>query len=483
VQVLEEEDERSLGRNALQEALPGRERLLALGGPAAGEPDQRSEARVEPDVIGFVSDGGAQPRLRAGGSVRLEDAGLRLDDLAERPEGDALPVGQAPPLAPEDQLRAVVDPRAELGEQTRLADSRLAGEGDELDVRLPQHALERIPEEAELVLTADEGRRGRRGDADATARAERSPERYGPRLTLDGDGHQLLVLDQRTGPAVGLLADHEGSDRRHALEARGGVDDVACGDSLALAGPGTQRDDRLTGRDRGPDGKLEPFLLVQLLDRVEYPEGCANGALGVVLVRERSSEHRHDRVTHELLDGPVEALDLASHPRVVGAKRGADILGIGPVGTGCELDQVDEEDRDDLPFLARRRDGLERSAAGEAEAGAVRVLLSTIRAGHDPASVRTRHEDDTVAQPPGGYRRRMDEARAVLARLDRIEELESAGAPPRAGLLELRALLAEAEAWVRVEPRGTELAEDALERCREALREPGRGPGAPAGLC
>jgi hypothetical protein len=36
-------------------------------------------------------------------------------------------------------------------------------------------------------------------------------------------------------------------------------------------------------------------------------------------------------------------------------------------------------------------------------------------------------------------------------------------------LAEVRALLTEAEAWVRAEGGGTEEAEDALERCRMAL--------------
>ena len=45
----------------------------------------------------------------------------------------------------------------------------------------------------------------------------------------------------------------------------------------------------------------------------------------------------------------------------------------------------------------------------------------------------------------------MDEARAVLARLERIETLERAGAPPDALLAELHALVREAEAWARRE--------------------------------
>src|SRR5262249_30889383 len=68
-----------------------------------------------------------------------------------------------------------------------------------------------------------------------------------------------------------------------------------------------------------------------------------------------------------------------------------------------------------------------------------------------------------------GYGREMDEARAVLARLDRIVALEREQAPAGVLLDEVRALLTEAEAWVRIEPAGTDAAADALDRCRTAL--------------
>ena len=63
----------------------------------------------------------------------------------------------------------------------------------------------------------------------------------------------------------------------------------------------------------------------------------------------------------------------------------------------------------------------------------------------------------------------MEEARTVLSRLDRIEALERAGSPPAVVLAEVRALLVEAERWVRAEPGGTELAAAALDRCAEAF--------------
>ena len=61
----------------------------------------------------------------------------------------------------------------------------------------------------------------------------------------------------------------------------------------------------------------------------------------------------------------------------------------------------------------------------------------------------------------------MDEARAVIDRLDRIEALEHEGAPPGALLEELRGLVRDAEAWARLE--GDAKAAEAVERCDQAL--------------
>jgi hypothetical protein len=63
----------------------------------------------------------------------------------------------------------------------------------------------------------------------------------------------------------------------------------------------------------------------------------------------------------------------------------------------------------------------------------------------------------------------MEEAHAVLVRLDRIEQLERAHAPAPELLDEVRALLREAEVWTRREGSGSEAAADAIERCRCAI--------------
>ena len=96
-------------RQRLEEAPPGRERLLLGGGlagaPTSGERRARSQGRSGSSA----GSGSLELGRRLLGRVRLEDAALRLHDLAERPEGDPLPVGKAAALPPADERRG--DPR------------------------------------------------------------------------------------------------------------------------------------------------------------------------------------------------------------------------------------------------------------------------------------------------------------------------------------------------------------------------------------
>jgi hypothetical protein len=61
----------------------------------------------------------------------------------------------------------------------------------------------------------------------------------------------------------------------------------------------------------------------------------------------------------------------------------------------------------------------------------------------------------------------VDESKAILERLERIEALDGSGASPADLVEELRALLAEAEAWSRRE--GGDAGERAVADLRDAL--------------
>ena len=132
------------------------------------------------------------------------------------------------------------------------------------------------------------------------------------------------------------------------LQARGGVDDVARGHALTRLRARVQRDERLAGGD--PDPHLELALLV---GPVADGQRGADGALGVVLVRERSAEQGHDRVADELLHGAAEALELRAQPLVVRPEDRLHVLGVERLGARGEPDQVGKEDGHDLALAAR----------------------------------------------------------------------------------------------------------------------------------
>ena len=70
----------------------------------------------------------------------------------------------------------------------------------------------------------------------------------------------------------------------------------------------------------------------------------------------------------------------------------------------------------------------------------------------------------------------VEEARRVLERLERIDRLRKGDASREALLAEIRQLLAEGEAWLAVEPAGTEPARAALGLCRARLEAGEAGP-------
>src|SRR5438034_5169599 len=109
VQVLEQEDERTLRGDGLEVASPRRERLLtARAGAVRRNTEQRREAGANPLLLRRLRhdalDAGCELCRCGVGFVRLENPRLGLHDLAQRPEGDPLAVREAAALAPVDEI-------------------------------------------------------------------------------------------------------------------------------------------------------------------------------------------------------------------------------------------------------------------------------------------------------------------------------------------------------------------------------------------
>lgn len=73
---------------------------------------------------------------------------------------------------------------------------------------------------------------------------------------------------------------------------------------------------------------------------------------------------------------------------MIGAKPRSNVLRADAIGGGREADEIDEEDRDDLALLLRRRAGGEQRPAREAEARALGILLAAPGTGRHIESLR-----------------------------------------------------------------------------------------------
>src|SRR5262249_52190777 len=164
--VEEEEGGRRVGER-VEVASPGRERVCApvtaeLG--LASEADEREQVRADSSLVARAREHLVhRPGELRGHFLRrvlLEHTCLGLDDLAEGPEGHAIPVCEAASLAPGDDLRICVDDALELEDEAALAESRHADERDELRRSLVTRAVEGVAEDGELALAADELRAG-----------------------------------------------------------------------------------------------------------------------------------------------------------------------------------------------------------------------------------------------------------------------------------------------------------------------------------
>ena len=125
MQVLEHQHGRVRLGDVLEESAPRREQLLALRRRGRLDPEQGQQRWRNHPLITF---GKHRIELCAAATpgVGLEDPGVRLDDLPQRPERDAFAVRQASALAPGDQLRQRVDVVRTARPRSALAHAGLA---------------------------------------------------------------------------------------------------------------------------------------------------------------------------------------------------------------------------------------------------------------------------------------------------------------------------------------------------------------------
>ena len=148
--------------DVLEEPTPGGEQLLSFGVRGGFHPEKRQQALAKPWTFVTFWEHRVELGSRDLGRVGLQDPSVGLHDLPERPERDALSVGEAPTLTPGDEPRRDVD-EAELGDDAALAEARFPEDGDELDGVRRDRLVEDALEQRQIDLAADERRVVRRG--------------------------------------------------------------------------------------------------------------------------------------------------------------------------------------------------------------------------------------------------------------------------------------------------------------------------------
>ncbi len=386
VQVLEDQHDRPLLGEALEEEPPGREEVLPVGGGSLGQAEQVREPRLEPGPLLLVGDvlldRGAELCERGLGRLLLEDPRPHAHHLGERPVRHTLAVGKTTAAVPPEEVGEPVDVLLELPGEARLPETRRADDRDELRLALFRRAVEDLLDEAQLPVAPLE----RRLEADRLLRAaagsehaERAVQRQRFRLALQLVLTCRFVGDRGLGRAAGRLADQHRPGLSGGLDPRGGVDQVAGDHPLAF---GADRHGRLAGEHARPRRESR----IELLHCGEQVERRPDRPLGVVLVRGRRPPHRHHGVADELLDGAAVQGDQPAAGLEVAGQQLTGVLRVPALGCGGEADEVGEEDGDHLPLggrgSSRRRRGLraQRGATFAAELDPGRVRRAAGRA-------------------------------------------------------------------------------------------------------
>ena len=355
VDVLEDHDHRVLVGHPLDEEAPGGEEVLAVGSDALGEPEQMLEPRLDEGPLLGIGDDflehGRELRERLLGRLVLGDPCPHPDHLRERPVRDTVAVREAAALVPPNLSPAT--PSRYFSNSHAIRDLPMPGTPT-IESRCAR------PSSAVAWKSSFTSRSSRSRPRNGGSRPAERPSPFRAATTRSarqsGTGSAFPLSSCSPASAYAIeasLARFVASPTRtlpgsaHTLDAGGGVDEVAGDHALSLGAEG----------DRGfagEDARTRLQLRVEPGDGRDEVERGSHGPLGVVLLRDGSAPHGHDRVADELLDRSPVALDQRSRLLEVAGEELPRLLRVAALRGRGETDEVREEDRDETPFGGRR---------------------------------------------------------------------------------------------------------------------------------
>ena len=276
--------------------------------------------------------------------------GPHADHLGERPEGDALAVGEAAAAVPPDVVLEAVHVLEVLPAEPRLADSGDADHGDELRAALVGGRVEELLHEPKLAVAPDEGRLepGRLERAAAAGgHPQRAPERRRLGLALElvlagvrvrDRGLEARFVDSPTRTVPGSAADWI----REAVLTRSPAT-IPCPSAPRVTAASPVRTPARAWSAASSSGTA-----------ATRSSAARTARSASSSVRDRRAPDGHDGVADELLDRAAVALDERARGVEVAREELADVLGVATLGERGEADEVGEEDGDEAAFGCRR---------------------------------------------------------------------------------------------------------------------------------
>ena len=251
VDVVQHEDQRVAGGEALEEAAPGLEQLLAAHVARFAGADERPQLRRDAVVTEQLPRGSLRLAGRHLGRVVVEDLALRLDGIGEGGVG-GIGVGQASAPAPVHDLRQPFHVLLELGDEPGLADAGRPDHGHQRGPAVGLDPMEGLLQDGQLLVAADEA--GLHAQARPLAAgpgldAKGAPRRHRLGLALELERLDRSVLDDVLGAGVDAGPHHDLAGLGRRLQAGGGVHRVAGQHPVPRSGGALDVDQHLAGLD------------------------------------------------------------------------------------------------------------------------------------------------------------------------------------------------------------------------------------------
>ncbi len=328
-----------------------------------------------------------------------------------------------------------VEPADELVEQPGLADPGLADDQDDGALAGGRDAVG-VLEPGKLLPAS-----GQRGQPAFTRDFQSRPPTHLARhrpgasrlaLALERELAEVLEAEEALGQAMGLAADHDLPRLGDAEQAGREIRRVAEGGVVHAEVAADGADHHQPGVDAHPHTKLDTVRLAHVLpERLQlllHGQGGPQGAMRVVLVRQRRPEERHDTVAQELVDRALVLVDAVEDDLEGAIHDRVNVLGVQPLGHRGEARHVGEQHGDLLALpldgAARREDllGQMRGRVGvrRGKARCRRLGGGGRHGGGGARGRRGRHRLAALRAELGGGR-----DRALAGKANRLEPLST----------------------------------------------------------